>query len=150
MLLDFVSGGFNLSVSDGLCTHFKIGKIDTVTQLSGLHITVPCLRIGAWGGRPRCMRLQLPGTPCIHTFLYLYTGTAPGPSSSHACQVLCALSCQRIRCIALGRDNVASYLMGYVVLGGSVPCCIAWCGIRLHGRVSSCHLKYRAVLFESF
>lgn len=55
-----VKGGFNLSVSDGLCTHFKIGKIDTVTQLSGLHITASGLEIFCrlqWSAKSRVLPL---------------------------------------------------------------------------------------------
>ena len=61
-------------------------------------------------------------------------GNVPGPSNSHACQVLFALSCQRIRCIAFERENVASYLMPYVVLGGSV----AWQSLILPFELSCC------------
>eukprot|EP00913_Durusdinium_trenchii_P001550 g1434.t1 len=38
-------GGFNLTVSNGLCTHFKIAKIDTVKNPSNLQITASGLEI---------------------------------------------------------------------------------------------------------
>jgi hypothetical protein len=36
-----IPGGFNFTITNGLCTHFKIAKIDTETRMSGLSITAP-------------------------------------------------------------------------------------------------------------
>lgn len=40
-----VKGGFNFTITNGLCTHFKIAKIDTETRMSGLGITASGLEI---------------------------------------------------------------------------------------------------------
>lgn len=40
-----VKGGFNFTITNGLCTHFKIAKIDTETRMSGLSITASGLEI---------------------------------------------------------------------------------------------------------
>lgn len=38
---NWAAGGFNFTISDGLCTHFKIAKIDTKKMVDGLDIQAP-------------------------------------------------------------------------------------------------------------